>query len=429
MNRGYKVYYKEGRIRAKETLKKKGNILKYYLRGLISFIGKITLIVSPVCALSDVRNAKYAKEHCDIVLIKSFETGDNSKNYWASFLSGLYKFVLFLSGIIAIVVAAALLVLVGLGVAGLFSYNLLGTITIIFLIPGIALLVAFLIQFPLFTRPIYYVIDSLGGTATDAVGKSFNAMSKTGKRTLFVNDLLTTLKVLAVFVFWGIVILIANSIFGSIGIPMLVNLLFPVAFIIGGKTMSYALLSRSITEILFFEDAILDKYNANKKVKGIDLVRTKAIKQDIQNIEENLVRLFDETKDVKSSNEFDNDIYDEVFNQEAKEVVSTIHKINEEEPVEEVVNTEVVNEEVEIEKEEEKESVETQPVEEVKEEIQKEVNETPVEEKVAAEEKEAEEPAKKTRAPRKTKKEEPKEEVKEVLAEETKEEVQEGEGE
>lgn len=382
MNRGYKVYYKEGRIRAKETLKKKGNILKYYLRGLISFIGKITLIVSPVSALSDVRNAKYAKDHCDIVIIKSFETGDSSKNYWASFLSGLYKFVLFLSGIIAIVVVAALLAFVGLGIGGLFGYNLLATVIIIFMLPAVALLVTFLIQFPLYVRPVTYVIDSTGGSATDAVGKSYNAVSKTGKRTMFVNDLLTVLKVLAVFVFWGIIISILNSIFISMEIPMLTNILFPVAIIIGGKTVAHSLLSRSITEILLLEDIILDKYNASKRIKGIDIIKARSIKKDVSNIEENLVKLFDETKDVKSSNEFDNDIYDEVFDKEAKEVVSTIHKINEEQETEEAVETqveEVVEEQV-VEQPTIEETTE-QVLEEKVEEIQTEVEEASVEAK------------------------------------------------
>ena len=71
MNRGYKVYRKEGKRIAKETLKKKGNVFKYYLRGLISYIGKITFIVSPITRLADVRAAKYARENIFIVKMEN----------------------------------------------------------------------------------------------------------------------------------------------------------------------------------------------------------------------------------------------------------------------------------------------------------------------------------------------------------------------
>ena len=387
MDRGYKIYYKEGKRRAKETLKKKGNIFKYYLRGLISLIGKLTIIVSPICGLADVRAAKYAKDNNDIVIMKSFASGDEGKSYWAIMLAGLYKGLIWVTGLLAIALLALVVFVSSAGLGNLLNSSQQMVLIIVCMIPVGLILLAYLAMFPLYAKPVNYVIDTLGGKATDAIGKSYNAMSKNGKKTMFLNDLFATLKLIgvaiAIFVVLSILVTLSAWIVGR---EAFAYAFLPVIIYFGAKFVAQITLSRSITEILVLEDIVLDRYTINKSVKGINVVKVKAIKKNVRNIQDNLVRLFDETKEVKSSDEYDNDQFDEVFDQEAKEVVSTIHRINgqiiEETPVEENVDLEEIvkqhNEQVELNNkliEEAEEELAESPAENVIEEAQNEVEE------------------------------------------------------
>ena len=387
MDRGYKIYYKEGKRRAKETLKKKGNIFKYYLRGLISLIGKLTIIVSPICGLADVRAAKYAKDNNDIVIMKSFASGDEGKSYWAIMLAGLYKGLIWFTGLLAIALLALVVFVSSAGLGNLLNSSQQMVLIIVCMIPVGLILLAYLAMFPLYAKPVNYVIDTLGGKATDAIGKSYNAMSRNGKKTMFLNDLFATLKLIgvaiAIFVVLSILVTLSAWIVGR---EAFAYAFLPVIIYFGAKFIAQITLSRSITEILVLEDIVLDRYTINKSVKGINVVKVKAIKKNVRNIQDNLVRLFDETKEVKSSDEYDNDQFDEVFDQEAKEVVSTIHRINgqiiEETPVEENVDLEEIvkqhNEQVELNNkliEEAEEELAESPAENVIEEAQNEVEE------------------------------------------------------
>ena len=387
MDRGYKIYYKEGKRRAKETLKKKGNIFKYYLRGLISLIGKLTIIVSPICGLADVRAAKYAKDNNDIVIMKSFASGDEGKSYWAIMLAGLYKGLIWFTGLLAIALLALVVFVSSAGLGNLLNSSQQMVLIIVCMIPVGLILLAYLAMFPLYAKPVNYVIDTLGGKATDAIGKSYNAMSRNGKKTMFLNDLFATLKLIgvaiAIFVVLSILVTLSAWIVGR---EAFAYAFLPVIIYFGAKFSAQITLSRSITEILVLEDIVLDRYTINKSVKGINVVKVKAIKKNVRNIQDNLVRLFDETKEVKSSDEYDNDQFDEVFDQEAKEVVSTIHRINgqiiEETPVEENVDLEEIvkqhNEQVELNNkliEEAEEELAESPAENVIEEAQNEVEE------------------------------------------------------
>ena len=388
MDRGYKIYYKEGKRRAKETLKKKGNIFKFYLRGLISLIGKITIIVSPICGLADVRAAKYAKDNSDIVIMKSFASGDEGKSYWTIILAGLYKGLIWFTGVLAIALLALVVFVSSAGLGNLLNSSQQMVLIIVCMIPVGLILIAYLVMFPLYAKPVNYVVDTLGGKATDAIGKSYNAMSKNGKKTMFLNDLFAVLKlmVVAIVVFVVLSILVTLSAL-IVGREAFAYAFLPVIIYFAAKFVAQITLSRSITEILVLEDIVLDRYTVNKSIKGINVVKVKAIKKNVGNIQDSLVRLFDETKDVKSSDEYDNDQFDEVFDQEAKEVVSTIHRINgqiiEETPVVEETNDleDIVkqhNEQVELNnklKEEAEEELTESPTENEIEEAQNEVKE------------------------------------------------------
>ena len=344
MDRVYKIYYKEAKRRAKETLKNKGNIFKFYLRGLLSLIGKITIIVSPISGLADVRAAKYARDNSDIVVMKSFASGDETKTYWSIMLAGLYKGLIWFTGLLAIALFGVVVFVSSAGLGNLLNSSQQMVLIIVCMIPVGLILLAYLFIFPLYTKPINYVIDTLGGKATDAIGKSYNAMSRNGKKTMFLNDLFATLKLIAV----GIVIFVALTILTTlssliIGRSAFAYAFLPVIIFFAAKFVAQICLSRNIAEILVLEDIVLDRYTMNKSIKGINVAKVKTIKKSVGNIQDNLVRLFDETKEVKSSDEYDNDQFDEVFDKEAKEVVSTIHRINgqiieetpEEEPLEE----------------------------------------------------------------------------------------------
>ena len=166
-------------------------------------------------------------------------------------------------------------------------------------------------MFPLYTKPVNYVIDTLGGKATDAIGKSYNAMSRSGKKTMFLNDLLAFLKLLAVGIVVFVVLTILTTLSSSIiGRGAFAYAFLPVIIYFGGKFVAQILLARSITEIFVLEDIVLDKYTMNKSIKGINVLKVKTIKKNVGNIQDNLVRLFDETKEVKSSDEYDNDQFD-----------------------------------------------------------------------------------------------------------------------
>ena len=425
MNRGYKIYYKEAKRIAKKTLKKKGNIFKFYLRGLLSLIGKLTIIVSPICGLADVRAAKYAKDNNDIVVMKSFASGDDTKPYWSVILAGLYRGMIWLAGLILIALLALVVFVSSAALGNILNYNQQMLLIIVCMIPVGFILISYLIVFPLYARPMNYVIDTLGGKATDAVGKSYNAMRYAGKRTLFKNDFMACLKL----IFVGIIIFVVMSILVSVSQTFIGKQAFGYAFLpliilVAAKSVARILLARSITEILLFEDIVLDKYTNNKVLKGINVVKVKRIKKNVNNIQDNLIRLFDETKEVKSADEFDNDQFDEVFNQEAKEVVSTIHKVNETEEEKDYEVEELPLEELNLDAVETittESPTEVEPVAAEEKELKEEtpaVEETVVEEKVEEVETQPEVVEETPVA----EEEQPTEEIKEVQLEETTEE-------
>ena len=117
-------------------------------------------------------------------------------------------------------------------------------------------------------------------------------MSKGGKRTIFWNNFVAGFKVLLRIIFYGAIVAGLDYVTSNIlNKPILLLVIIPFVVLLALRGIAKVLLTRSVTQILLFEDLVFDRYQEAKVVKGIDLIKAKAIKKDISNTKDNLIKL------------------------------------------------------------------------------------------------------------------------------------------
>ena len=432
MNRGYKFYYRNAlRQSGKAIIVNKGH-LKYYIYLLIEMLARLTLIFSPLISLSNIALAKEIKNNGKVNPFKALSSSNTFKSFWAIVLAGILKFLMFLAGLIIFALLTAALGAIGLAIASLSNSIQPAACAILFALPGMIATVVYCIVYPIFFSPVTYIIETnpdLGyGKAMEIC---YKAMKEKGFFTYLAILLWPTLlnvafAIVNIAIGAGLILLFQQSkgfIFFAIVITMIVV-----------SALVYFLpildLTTRTAHVWLLDDIIdLQEKEVVQSTRGIYVKDFKSDKVGIENIKNNLIRLFDNTSDL------DNEIEEETVKSDEEEVeqqeevqVSNVEEVETpaeevvETPVEEVVEipTEETVEEIEVTEDksaQEEQELETQ-IEETNNQEQEEKTET-VEEvaeqtEVVSEELKEEEPVveevKKTRKPR-TKKTDSSEEV------------------
>ena len=196
MNRGFKLYYREGLSLAFKTFRKKGNYIRYYLFWIVSLIGKFIPIASPAFFLATSRLARNVKVNQDIVISSAFEATDEKNStrtmLWSLVIAGL----ILVGGILLIGVFGLLLYLLGSGICD--EANMEEMIPV-FLIPAAILLVVFVVSFFIYFSPISYIVDTnpeIG--VSDVLYNSVDSMKRNGKKTLLLINFIGLFNVLLI---------------------------------------------------------------------------------------------------------------------------------------------------------------------------------------------------------------------------------------
>ena len=399
MNRGYKFYYRNAlRQSGKAIIVNKGH-LKYYIYLLIEMLARLSLIFSPLISLSNIALAKEIKNNGKVNPFKALSSSNTFKSFWAIVLAEILKFLMFLAGLIIFALLTAALGAIGLAIASLSNSIQPAACAILFALPGMIATVVYCIVYPIFFSPVTYIIETnpdLGyGKAMEIC---YKAMKEKGFFTYLAILLWPTLlnvafAIVNIAIGAGLIFIFQQSkefIFFAIIITMIV-----------ASALVYFLpildLTTRTAHVWLLDDIIdLQEKEVVQSTRGIYVKDFKSDKVGIENIKNNLIRLFDNTSDL------DNQIGEDNQNQESEENITEQDVENtevvEEESVEDVDN-ETANESLAVEDEQqlptEEETVKSDE-EEVKqqEEVQVsdvEVVETPVEEIEVTEDKSAQE--------------------------------------
>lgn len=303
MNRGFKTYYSEGIKQAFTTLTKKENFLKYYLHQFIIALGSIFgFILSPIFNLSQIRMIKAVRKRGKVEISNSFKTANSFKSFWTLLLTYLIQALMILAGVMLFVVVEVFVILAAVLFQIMFEDPEVGLVVgIILSIPVAIGLIVYLIVSPLYFSPVTYIVDSVEGAETsDVLSMSLEAMKHEGKRTVFATQLVTSLIIvgyITLATFISLLLILTEEIVG-----MVFGIIFATAFIIAFIIFSPVLiLGANIALVSLFEDVVMDKFNKNKVASGIYLKGAKSIKQSVENYQEDLVKLFDDTEEVKLS--------------------------------------------------------------------------------------------------------------------------------
>ncbi len=314
MNKGFKFYYKDGLRKARKVFKKKKNLLKFYAYVFSSFIPRILLVILPIFTLSDYRMALMIKDGEDISLSKSYAALDKPKTFWTTILAGLNVLLIFFGGIVLILFPTAILFGIGYLVAFILSNVTLSTILpIILASPGALALLIYMIVFPFYIAPVFYIISKVDGVnASDALKNSFNAM-KEGKWTLFllgfVHMLILTLMlgILALIVYVGVIflpqylsasgIIQPNVAIMIRGIGAIVSV---VPFLLFLRFLPVRISALNVSNIEFYDDMLI---GYGDSLQGIYYKGVKVEKVSYKNYKENIVKLFQETKNYSEYQE------------------------------------------------------------------------------------------------------------------------------
>ena len=409
MNRRYKFYYRNAlKQSGKAIIVNKGH-LKYYIYLLIEMLARLTLIFSPLISLSNIALAKEIKNNGKVNPFKALSSSNTFKSFWAIVLAGILKFLMFLAGLIIFALLTAALGAIGLAIASLSNSIQPAACAILFALPGMIATVVYCIVYPIFFSPVTYIIETnpdLGyGKAMEIC---YKAMKEKGFFTYLAILLWPTLlnvafAIVNIAIGAGLILMFQQSkgfIFFAIVIAMIVV-----------SALVYFLpildLTTRTAHVWLLDDIIdLQEKEVVQSTRGIYVKDFKSDKVGIENIKNNLIRLFDNTSDLDNEieEETNTEKEDNNLNQENETSNTETNLESKEEVIEE--NVEVSNDEtlsveeeqqlpveeeiVKSEEVEQEEEVQVSNVEVVEAPAEEEV-ETPVEEIEVTEDKSAQE--------------------------------------
>ena len=286
MDRGFRVYMKEGLKQAKKTFKgRKSSKFKYLFMLVASLLSILLLIPMPLFVHSKIRLAKQATEKNVYDISHSFEDANSPKCYWSTMVAMLFKIVIILSAFILVGAIGFALFYVGTLFANITGIQAL---RILFTIPAIIALVVVIIGLSLYFTPVNYYLnkDSEIGIAK-ALGASTRTMKEQGKKTLFLINLFFYI-ILSLYVgITGFIFLyLARN--ESESIKIIANLALIIFVVIFVLFIPKFGLAKDIATLALMNDIMINPDEAD----DLTLVKEKMLKQGLSK-DEFLVSLFD----------------------------------------------------------------------------------------------------------------------------------------
>ena len=296
MDRGFRVYMKEGLKQAKKTFKgRKSSKFKYLFMLVASLLSKILILPMPLFVHSNIRLAKQAAEKSVYDISHSFEDADNPKCYWTTMVGMVFKLVIILSSIILVGAIAFALFYVGTLFANITGIAML---RVLFPVPAVIALVAIIIGFTMYFAPLNYYLNKDGemGVAK-ALGASTRTMKEQGKKTLFlINLFFYFILALYVGVTGFIFLLLARN--ESESIKIIANLALIIFVVIFVLFIPKYGLAKDIATLALMNDIMINPDEAD----DLTLVKEKMLKQGLSK-DEFLVSLFDKKLESEEGQE------------------------------------------------------------------------------------------------------------------------------
>ena len=296
MDRGFRVYMKEGLKQAKKTFKgRKSSKFKYLFMLVASLLSKILILPMPLFVHSNIRLAKQAAEKSVYDISHSFEDADNPKCYWTTMVGMVFKLVIILSSIILVGAIAFALFYVGTLFANITGIAML---RVLFPVPAVIALVAIIIGFTMYFAPLNYYLNKDGAMGVaKALGASTRTMKEQGKKTLFlINLFFYFILALYVGVTGFIFLLLARN--ESESIKIIANLALIIFVVIFVLFIPKYGLAKDIATLALMNDIMINPDEAD----DLTLVKEKMLKQGLSK-DEFLVSLFDKKLESEEGQE------------------------------------------------------------------------------------------------------------------------------
>lgn len=303
MNKGLFAYLKLGLATSKKVIKgRKVSIFKYYFLFLSTILSYLFILPAPAFIQANIRMNKQNAEKQTYELAKIFVDTDNPKAYWTALMATVIKVVLFLSGVILIGGLCGLLFYVGSLLAAATN---IGILQILFLIPGVIGLVAFIVGFNIVFAPLFYYLNN---DSTLNITKAFNAsvrtMKEQGKKTIFFLDFL---HILINGGYLAIATLICSSLMtGGASIKVIGYLLIIVFAVIYLFVAPRLGMTHRLAKYELLKDIMIDPNLAENP----SLVKEKMIKQGLSK-DEFLVNLFDKKQEAALQEDAEEEVKEE----------------------------------------------------------------------------------------------------------------------
>lgn len=298
MNRGFKKYFKESYKASYKALKKKDNYFRYLLFLFIEILSTLFIVTKPIIDLAKVRLIRGLKLEKRIVLSKTIEVGDSPKSYWTSILTNIMKMFIFIGIVLIHGLIIGLLLLFGGFIYSLINNSDYEFISFIFMVPAIIALLLFILVSRYLTVDTSYIVDTnpnLG--ASSVLYASISSLKETGKKTLFVNDLVHTLIYVGLTIPYLIVYFISTLLPLRIGVP--IEVLTIIAYLVMALFFIPLLnLSHMMVKVSLFDDIVIDKYALKQRISGIRMIEFN--KKAQMSIEDRMKAVFDSEEDLEN---------------------------------------------------------------------------------------------------------------------------------
>ncbi len=301
MNKGFAYYFKQAFKISAQTIWKNKNVIKSMLYFFMSLLARLTVILGAMVDLSDVRQAKIAKNSRTIDVPQSF-TKASQKPLWTKIVATAIELLMYLGGFLLVSVVCGGIFAIGLAIAQFVAAKSVTVVYIIFAVPCLIIYLIYTIIVVAVFSPTAYVIDSNPSlSAGDVVSVCVSSMKSRGKMTVilsvFVPLIIMTL-IAGVCAAGFAVICVFMS--GQKYMLLLVCLWAIASALILGFTIPVLNMTQNVALVMLFEDIALDPVNAQKRTAGINIKKISGARVDREEIADNLNALFDNALEEKT---------------------------------------------------------------------------------------------------------------------------------
>ena len=299
MNQGFLTYFNGGMRASVHTMYKNKEFLLVWLYTVLSFIGRLTIVLAPIFYLADIRHAKLVHADNRVHVAENFRVACKANSLWAYYGAIFLEVMITLAGLVLIGIATGFLAVLGMIVSYAAPDFKQEYMILIFCAPGGLAALAYLFMIPIFFAPTAYIVESNPGiSAAATVSACIRTMRRCGKWTCFLNTALPTIFASAIAGCCTGAIYLCNALidgYAARGIAQGVLLIVSVIVLL--LTYPVFNMSRQVAQKSLFEDICLDPVNAHKHTLGVNIQKCKGVLFEPETIEENLSMLFDETQE------------------------------------------------------------------------------------------------------------------------------------